>query len=246
MFISLEATGFPREYYAISDSKEQRQAFGNILNPMISKTNRLILEERDFIIRFFKIHLLGLFRNIPTQELQYLSKLREKYRIETLYDRKSYLRRIDTIPVSLTLAQAAIESGWGKSRFVKEANNIFGHWTWGKKGIIPEGREDGKTHRIRIFDSLQNSVDEYALNLNRHYAYRNFREAREKAREKNIVFSGMKAAETMLYYSELREKYVKMLQKVMKDSKFFSYDEKITKGPLPLSLPSGSAPILAQ
>ncbi len=83
----------------------------------------------------------------------------------------------------LALVQGAIESGWGKSRFVREANNIFGHWTWGEVGLIPLGREEGKTHKIRIFRTMQSSVDAYILNLNRHYAYKSFRKARLKKRE---------------------------------------------------------------
>lgn len=220
----LEAAGFPDSYYKINDTKAQRQAFGRIMRPMIEKANAQILQERTFIQSFFKRYLPQFFRNIPGADLRQLSKIREKYRIQGLYDHQAYERRVDVIPVSLALAQAAIESGWGKSRFVRLANNIFGHWTWGNVGIIPENREEGKTHRIRIFKSLQDSVDGYVLNLNRHYAYRLFRQAREEARRNGEHFSGLEAAKTMLYYSELREKYVAMLEKVINENNFLLYD----------------------
>jgi Bax protein len=243
---SLEAAGFPQSYYEISGSKAQRQAFGRIMRPMIENANEEILQERAFIRSFFAKHLLQLFRNIPQNELRQLSKIREKYRIQNLYDYKAYDRRVDTIPISLALAQAAIESGWGKSRFVREANNIFGHWTWGSVGLIPQSREEGKTHRIRIFKSLQDSVDAYVLNLNRHYAYRLFREKRQEAKEKNKRFSGLEAAKTMLYYSELREKYVAMLVRVIDENNFLLYDNtKATVQPL-LSPLLESESVLAQ
>lgn len=221
---SLESSGFPESYYEISENKAQRQAFGLIMRPMIEKSNNNVLQERQFIQSFFARHLPQFFRDIPAHELRELSKIREKYRIQNLYDHKAYERRIDVIPVSLAMAQAAIESGWGKSRFVREANNIFGHWTWGDVGLIPQDREEGKTHRIRIFKSLQDSVDAYVLNLNRHYAYRVFREEREQSRVKGEHFSGLRAAKTMIYYSELREKYVAMLVKVIEENNFLLYD----------------------
>jgi len=231
----LEATGFPESYYSISDSKAQRQAFGRIMRPMIENSNNDILQERAFVQSFFAKYLPKFFRNIPKDELGKLNQIREKYKIKTLYDHKAYERRVDTVPIGLALAQAAIESGWGKSRFVRQANNIFGHWTWGNVGIIPEGREEGKTHRIRIFESLQDSVDAYALNLNRHYAYKLFRDAREEARLNGEVFNGLKAAKTMLYYSEIREKYVAMLEKVIKENNFMLYDNEPPRVQPPLS-----------
>jgi Bax protein len=223
--LTLGAAGFPKEYYAIKNSKEQRQAFGRILRPMVEAVNQGILEGRAFVKDFFDTYLPYSFRDIPSEELLKLAGLRKKYRVEALYDKQAYLKRIDVIPISLALAQGALESGWGKSRFVREANNIFGHWTWGDVGLIPRNREEGKTHRIRIFKTLTGSVRAYALNLNRHYAYELFRNARENARDQGKVFGGFAAAETMLYYSEMREKYVKMLKKTMEDNHFPLYDK---------------------
>jgi Bax protein len=242
----LEATGFPSSYYEISDNKAQRQAFGRIMRPMIEKANATILQERAFVQSFFSRYLPQFFRDIPSEDLRKLTQIREKYRIESLYDHRAYERRVDVIPASLALTQAAIESGWGKSRFVREANNIFGHWTWGEVGLIPENREEGKTHRIRIFKSLQDSVDAYVLNLNRHYAYKLFRDAREEARLNNERFNGLKAAQTMLYYSELREKYVEMLVKVIEENNFILYDNTGFRDQPLLSPPLGNELRLGQ
>ena len=218
------AAGFPESYYAIDTIQEQHETFGKILRPYIQNTNKKILEERAFIESFFDDALVKSLRGVDPVKLSRLVKIKRKYRVKDLYDRASYLKRINIIPVSLALAQGAIESGWGKSRFVRLANNIFGHWTWGEKGIIPLEREEGKTHKIRIFDTLQGSVDAYALNLNRHYAYKDFRERRAKARKKGAIFGGLEAAETMLYYSEIREKYVEILKKSMEENNFLYYD----------------------
>jgi len=238
------AAGFPQEYYAIKKSQEQREAFGKILRPLVEKTNKEILAERAFVKRFFQTYLPSSFREVPAEELLRLSQWRKKYRVESLFDRKEYLKRIDTIPISLALAQGAIESGWGKSRFVREANNIFGHWTWGERGLVPLNREEGKTHRIRIFDSLKESVEAYALNLNRHYAYEMFREERARAHQEHKAFGGTEAAKTMIYYSEIREKYVDMLSKAMQDNNFHLYDE--PRAPLFSSLPLESVPLQGQ
>ncbi len=239
---SLKAAGFPQFYYEIKDSKTQRQEFGRIMRPMIDKANAKTLQERAFVQNFFARYLPMQFRDIPKEDLVKLSQIRQKYRVESLFDLKSYENRIDTVPVSLALAQAAIESGWGKSRFVREANNIFGHWTWGSVGLVPLNRAEGKTHRIRIFKSLQDSVDGYVLNLNRHYAYRLFRKARQEAKEAGRLFTGLDAAKTMLYYSELREKYVQMLIKVIKENDFLRYDNWATaQQPLSLQPESGQS-----
>jgi len=138
--------------------------------------------------------------------------------------RKEFLQKINVVPASLAIAQGSIESAWGKSRFVRLANNVFGHWTWGEIGIIPARREEGKTHKIRIFSTLQKSVDAYMLNLNRHVAYEDFRKQRNMAIGEGRKFSGHDAAGTMLKYSELGEKYVKILQKVIKDNRLLYYD----------------------
>jgi len=124
----------------------------------------------------------------------------------------------------LALAQGAVESAWGKSRFVREANNIFGHWTYSENGLIPNNREEGKTHRIRIFNSLQDSVNAYVLNLNRNKAYKKFRQKRYQARVEGKKFDGLMGAKTMINYSGIREKYIKILISIIKKERLLKYD----------------------
>jgi Bax protein len=221
---------FPKEYYTIKDQQKQKEAFVEILYPLILKAEEKIVEERRFAQAFFdKLERGEIVTPAEQEKLQALAK---KYRIKKLYDKEAYLKRIDTIPVSLVLAQASIESNWGKSRFAKEANNLFGEWTWGKKGIVPKNREPGKKHKIRIFDSLEASVASYMKNLNRHWAYEEFREARYLARRSGQPFDGFIAANYLTRYSELREKYNEMVKEAIAKNDFNLYDETGSVTPL--------------
>lgn len=220
------ATGFPASYYKIENSKEQKREFINILKPMVDEGNRKTLAERAFVESFFTKAVANAFRSINPNDLARLLKISKRYRVKNIFDRDTYLKRVDSVPVALALVQGAIESGWGKSRFVREANNLFGHWTWGEVGIIPLGREEGKTHRIRIFKTLQSSVDAYMLNLNRNSAYSKFRKVRFEKSLQGKQITGFEAADTMINYSELGEKYIEILHKMMKEHRLLYYDEK--------------------
>lgn len=221
-FIFASAKGFPPSYYDIKKTSLQKKRFAQILKPLIEKANKKTLKERAFVNRFFNKMIS--FSTIEPSDLNRLVKLAKKYKIKNLFDKNSYLMRIDTVPVSLALTQAAIESGWGKSRFAKAANNIYGHWTYSLKGMVPQFRDEGKTHKIRVFNSLQDSVDAYVLNLNRNRAYKDFRIARAQARAMNMAFNGLDAAKTMINYSQKKEKYVKMLTRIMKSNNFTKFD----------------------
>ncbi len=218
------AGGLPSWYYKIKSVSLQKQKFVEIMLPLIKKANEKTLKEREFVLNFFdKLEREG-FGSINQNELKKLAKLSKKYKIKNLFDKYEYLLKIDKVPESLALTQAAIESAWGKSRFARYANNIFGQWTYGKKGLVPEKREEGKTHKIKIFNSLQASVDAYVANLNRNRAYKDFRIQRYQARVLNEMYSGIDAAKTMKKYSELRSKYVKMVSNFIINNKFLKYD----------------------
>ncbi len=228
-----EPKSFPKEYYAIKDAQKQKEAFVKILYPIVVKEEKRIEEQRAFVKRFFEKLERG--EIVTPAEQERLQKLAKTYRVKKLYDKEAYLKRIDTIPVSLVLAQASIESNWGRSRFARIANNLFGEWTWGKKGIVPKHRAPGKKHKIRIFDSLAESVASYMRNLNRHWAYAEFREARYLARKEGKPFTGFVAANYLTRYSELREKYNAMVKERIARNDFNLYDNenptpKIVKG----------------
>jgi len=224
LIVNSFSAGFPYYYYDIKNSKMQKKEFIKLLLPLVQKSDAKVRKERKFVKNFFENAGNNSFREISEISLARLISLYKKYKIHNLFDKHEYLKKIDVVPVSLAIAQAAAESGWGKSRFVLEANNIFGEWTYSGNGIVPIDREEGKTHTLRIFKTLQASVDSYVLNLNRHKAYRNFRAKRERARKKEIIYNGLMAAKTMLYYSQRRGKYVRFLENIIKSNNLLYYD----------------------
>ena len=216
--------GFPYYYYDIKDSKKQKKEFIKILLPLVKKANNRVKKERSFIKYFFENAGKNSFREFDEVSLARLIHLFKKYKIKNLFDEEDYLKKIDVVPVSLAIAQAAVESAWGKSRFVLEANNIFGHWTFSGKGIVPIDRAEGKTHTLRIFKTLQDSVNAYVLNLNRHPAYKLFRKLRENAHKNGTIFNGLMASKAMTHYSERRGKYVKLLDRIITSNNLLYYD----------------------
>ncbi|BBG66812.1 possible periplasmic protein [Hydrogenimonas sp.] len=213
---------FPEDYYKIKDVKKQKESFVKILYPLILKEEEKIKRERAFVKAFFSHFTEDGIAN--PEAAAKLAKIAKKYRIKSLYDKREYLKRIDTIPVSLVLAQAAIESNWGKSRFAKEANNLFGEWTWGKRGIVPKNRPEGERYKIRIFPSLEASIASYMRNLNRHWAYSEFREARLAAREKGLPFTGFVAAAYLKRYSQMGERYTHMVKLTIRKHQWSLFD----------------------
>ena len=213
---------FPSWYYNIKDVKEQKKAFSSILLPLIQKENKKILDLRKKIVEIFN----DPYFLLNPKKVEFLAKIAKIYKIKNIIDKEEFLKKIDTIPPSLALAQAAIESGWGKSRFAKEANNLFGHWEYSNNGLQPKSRYDHIEidYSIKIFPSIEESIAVYMRNLNRNPAYKKFRELRYKYRKKGKKFTGLVAAETMKNYSQLHEKYVKLLKQMIKTNNWDKYD----------------------
>ena len=224
LFIAtLLSAAMPEHYYKIKSSKLQKKEFFSILTPLIKQANDSITKDRNEIKNIFKI-LQNTSKSDLSQELSTkLKTIAKKYKIKNIYDKKSLLTRINTIPTSLVLAQAAVESGWGKSRFIKLANNIFGHWTYSKSGLLPQKRTKGMKHRIRVFKTLQDSIAAYMLNLNTHMAYFSFRATRLESINNNKTFTGNKASEKMEKYSAIGKKYVKMLKAIIRQNNLENY-----------------------
>ncbi|EAI2229903.1 mannosyl-glycoprotein endo-beta-N-acetylglucosamidase, partial [Campylobacter jejuni] len=164
------------------------------------------------------------FRTSNQINLEKLITIKNKYRIENLYDFAEYKKRIQKIPKSMGIAQALVESATGTSRFAREANNLFGEWTWGEKGLIPDLRHPDKKHKIKIFDSLQDSVDSYVLNLNRHFAYEKFRDVRAKFENEGKEITGLEAIKTLDSYSERKGYYINLITKIIKRYNLEKYD----------------------
>ncbi len=215
--------GFPDTYYKIRDSKLKKSIFINTLLPKIRQAEKEILSDRAFVEKFFGKYLFT-YSLKARYDMVRLIKISKKYRIKQMYNEAEYLEKIDTIPVSLVLAQSAVESAWGDSRFAREGNNLFGEWTWGEKGLIPEGRDENATHKLRIFETLDESIARYMLNLNRHRSYEGFRAMRAHKRAMGEPFTGLLAATQMTNYSQMREVYNRLLIKVIKGNNFMKYE----------------------
>ena len=174
---------------------QSKKDFVKTLLPLISYQNQNILLERSKLEEL-KASLID-HNTLSNIDLKFLDKISQKYRIKTA-DKHKYdlvnelLNRVDIIPNSIVLAQAANESGWGSSRFAREFNALFGEYTYDySDGVIPLLREEGEKHLVKTFTSVDKSVQSYFNNLNSHYAYENFRKVREMMREKNN-FSNIK------------------------------------------------------
>lgn len=218
--VSLRASEFPPSYYKLP-LNEKKKFFFEFFVGEIELENRKILKEREFV------ESLKNNKNLQEDSYEYriLEELQVKYKVNNIYDYDKFLRRIDIIPPSMALAQAAIESGWGTSRFFKEANNIFGEWTYNPNmGIIPLRRKTGKKHFIRVFTNLQESIAAYMLNLNRTGAYYQFRAKRREMRLKDVFIDGVKLSETMSKYSGIGHNYIKMLKNMIKRNNLAHYD----------------------
>ena len=223
-FISLIfANEFGENYYNL-DAEQRKQIFFVKMNEMFDVSFENIKQERAFVEAFLNESAKNAFRIKNQKNLEKLVKIKNKYRVKNLFDLAEYQKRINFIPKSLGMAQALVESAVGTSRFAREANNLFGEWTWSGEGLLPQRRHTNKNHRIRIFDNLQQSVDSYVLNLNRHFAYEDFREARAKFLEQGKEIKGLDAIHSMHSYSE-NKNYIKILESVIKKYELEKYDE---------------------
>ncbi len=214
---------FPDFYYRIKNIQKQKEAFVNIMLPLIQNENRKIILLRKKIIDIFN----DPFFLLKKEDIVFLAKLAKKYKIKDIFNEKEYLLKIDKIPPSLALAQAAIESAWGKSRFVRLGNNLFGHWKYSNDGIKPKSRyaDIDINYSLRIFPSIEASLRAYMLNLNRNPAYKNFRKKRALFRKKHKIFTGLDAAPTIKDYSQLKEIYVKRIENLINCNKWIRFDK---------------------
>lgn len=209
----------------------KKRLFFRALAPLVLRANELISEERK--------KLVAIKENAKQSdaEREWLANLAVRYRVikdvsQPVQEQKidELLQRVDTIPVSLVLAQSAEESGWGTSRFAALGNAMFGQWTWGGEGIKPEQQRSGKgDYKIAAFKTPQDSVNAYMRNLNTHRAYQALRERRVQIREQGDAVTGAALVVTLVNYSERGEEYVKSLQAIMRVNKLAPADEAYLK-----------------
>ena len=212
----------PHDIDQITSNKAKKRAFFMGLLPMVLLANQEIKKERSDIQLILSRHKTGQLQDGDLQRLEQILK-RYGLRGHPFTDhrtRSRLLRRVDTIPPSLVLAQAANESAWGSSRFARLGNNLFGEWTYKPgTGIIPAGRPAGATYEVRKFSSLYQSIRSYMNNLNRNGAYRKLREIREVLRNSNQPVTGMSLAQGLAKYSQRGNAYIIEIQDMIRQNK---------------------------
>ena len=231
--IKIKNNTFENTYLSDTDFdylNSNKKEFVKTVLPIIINENQKIIVTREFL-NDLKIKLQT-FKTINNNEISKLNKIAKKFNIKYSNKHKldlieEILANVDIIPNSIALAQAAIESGWGKSRFAKEYNALFGEYTYDQnKGVVPLEREHGDKHLIKSFTSYNNSVSSYFKNINSHNAYKEFRDVRNIMRSKNNFSNISLLLNKLNSYAE-DNNYVSNLHLVIEKNNFNKFDSKI-------------------
>ncbi len=219
-------SSLPSDFDQLQDVKLKKKLFYLITLPIIHESNRLILEDREMVINIEKKFLRA---DLNENEVNETVRLAVKYKLDySTIDLKLFRdlkQRINIIPVSLALAQAIVESGWGQSRFALEGNALYGQWTTNEqKGIIPEDRDEDKTHAVRKFENLQQSVQAYMHNINTHRAYYSFRVVRRIAERVQYTDPISAKVKFLAAYAEIGQEYVDKLELIIESNKLREFD----------------------
>ena len=208
----------PNEIKKIENTKKRKSLFIKIILPLILEENNRILLDRK---RLFSI--LNKNKN-SKKEINWLNLKFKQYGVLNK-DIPTLKVRMDIVPVSLALAQAAKETGWGTSRFALEGNALFGQWTWSGDGIKPAGAEDNTKHKVMKFKVLKASIRAYQRNLNTHSSYKNFRQLRAQLRDDNQKLDSVILADQLDNYAETGKEYTKILKQIIQQNSLKDFDE---------------------
>lgn len=199
---------------------EMKSAFYAYLTPIVIHHNNAIREQRTRLEAIEQ--KVSQAASLSGGDQRWLNTLAEQYELASGEERtpeellEGLLLRVDTVPLELALVQAAKESGWGRSRFAVEANNLFGQWCYVEGcGVVPSNRPAGATHEVEEFRSVSEAMRRYMNNLNTHESYGDFRRLRQQLRESGKPLTGMALANGLTLYSERREAYVEDIRGMM-------------------------------
>ena len=210
-------TQFPKDLDEIKDTKLKKETFIKIVLPLVVAENEKILNDK------IKLKRITSKKMTSDKEKSWLRlKLRE-YKVKNS-DISELDKRMDIIPASIALAQAAKESGWGTSRFALEGNAIFGQWTWTGQGIEPLNKGKHEGHKILRFPILRASVKAYQNNLNTHKGYSEFREKRHSIRKRNKSIKGLDLTDTLDRYAQTGKEYTDILEQIIKQNDLSDFE----------------------
>ena len=203
-------TRLPKDLGMIKSVKEKKETFLQILLPLVVAENENIKKDREYLLKILK-------GNESEESKKWLNKKYQAYKVS---DRNinELIEKIDIIPTSIALAQAAKESGWGTSRFALEGNAIYGQWTWNGDGIEPLEKTKNQNHKILKFPLLRASVKAYIANLNTHRGYKRFRVKRANLRKQNKKLVGIDLIHELDNYAQTGKEYTKILEQIIKQN----------------------------
>ena len=208
----------PNEMKSIESSGKRKSLFIKIILPLVLEENNRIIIDRK---KLFSI--LNKNKN-SKDEIKWLNQKFKQYGVVNK-DLATLKVRMDIIPVSLAIAQAAKETGWGTSRFAIEGNALFGQWTWSGEGIKPAGADTDATYKVMKFNVLKASVRAYQRNLNTHSSYKKFRFIRAQLRDDNKELDSLKLAEYLDNYAQTGTEYTKVLKQIIQQNQLKDFDE---------------------
>ena len=214
----VEIGKLPYELKEIQNVKKRKELFIQIVLPLILEENNKILLDRK------KLFAILNKNNNSQSDNEWLNKKYKQYGV-IKKDIPTLKRRMDIIPASMAIAQAAKETGWGTSRFALEGNALFGQWTYTDKGIKPAAAEAGTTHKVMMFNVLKSSVRAYARNLNTHKSYREMRYVRAIQRDNFGKLNSLELVDYLNKYAETGKEYTIVLKKIIEQNSLLDFDD---------------------
>ena len=208
----------PNEMKMIESTKKRKNLFIQIILPLVlEENNRIKLNRKKLFSILNKNHN-------SNAEKKWLNEKFKQYGVLNK-DLSTLKVRMDEVPVSLAIAQAAKETGWGTSRFALEGNALFGQWTWSGEGIKPADADHNATHKVMKFKILKSSIRAYQRNLNTHSGYKEFRMARAALRDNRRNLDGLILATYLNKYAETGTEYVKIIKQIIKQNNLTDFDD---------------------
>ncbi len=208
----------PVEMKQIENSKKRKDLFIKIVLPLILSENNRIKRDRNTLFKILNKN------NNSKLEKEWLLKKFKQYGVVNK-DLSTLKVRMDEVPVSLAIAQAAKETGWGTSRFAIEGNALFGQWTYSGEGIKPAAADENDKHKVMTFSVLKASVRAYQRNLNTHSSYIEFRKARAIQRDNDEPLNSIELANYLNEYAETGNEYVKTLKLIIEQNNLKDFDK---------------------
>ncbi len=213
-------------FHNIKSIKKLKSKFIAYMLPLIKRENSRIYQQRQYLLS------LDALPSLSEQQQDDVIKVAHSYGLTHLQppitDKawQTILARVDVVPVSMTIAQAANESNWGRSRFARKGNNLFGQWCFSKGcGLVPSRRPDGEIHEVRRFSSPLSSIQSYFRNLNTQRSYASFRKMREQLRENNQSLLGLVLSKGLSRYSSKGKQYITLIQNIIRSNNLTAYDK---------------------